>query len=121
LSSIDVLDDTEHTRLAGWGNHTALTQPTTAAAASIPAAFAEQVAHAPQAVAISCAGRTISYRDLDEASNQLAHLLIARGVRRGQCVALLVPRSAEAIAAILAVLKTGAAYLPIDPTLPDAR
>ena len=51
----------------------------------------------------------------------MAHLLAGQGVGPGQCVALLFSRSAEAIVAILAVLKTGAAYLPIDPMLPDAR
>ena len=57
----------------------------------------------------------MTYRELDEAANRLAHLLAGQGVGPGQCVALLFDRSAEAIVAILAVLKTGAAYLPIDP------
>ena len=64
-------------------------------------------------------GRSMTYRELDEASNRLAHLLADEGAGPGQCVALLSSRSAEAIVAILAVLKTGAAYLPIDPALPD--
>ena len=51
----------------------------------------------------------------------MAHLLAGQGAGPGQCVALLFSRSAEAIVAILAVLKTGAAYLPIDPALPAAR
>ena len=63
----------------------------------------------------------MTYRELDEAANRLAHLLAGQGVGPGQCVALLFSRSAEAIVAILAVLKTGAAYLPIDPALPAAR
>ena len=63
----------------------------------------------------------MSYRELEEAANRLAHLLAAHGAGPGQCVALLLERSAEAIVAILAVLKTGAAYLPIDPTHPPAR
>ena len=63
----------------------------------------------------------MSYRELDEAANRLAHLLADHGAGPGQCVALLFSRSAEAIVAILAVLKTGAAYLPIDPGLPAAR
>ena len=63
----------------------------------------------------------MTYRELDEAANRLAHLLAGQGAGPGQCVALLLSRSAEAIVAILAVLKTGAAYLPIDPALPAAR
>ena len=51
----------------------------------------------------------------------MAHLLAAHGVGPGERVALLLSRSGEAIVAILAVLKTGAAYVPIDPALPDAR
>ncbi len=66
-------------------------------------------------------GRSLTYRDLDEASNQLAHLLSGYGAGPGGCVALLVERSAEAVIAMLAVLKTGAAYLAIDPALPDER
>ena len=88
---------------------------------SIPVLFAAQVARAPEAVALSCGGRSWTYRELDEAANRLAHLLAGQGVGPGQCVALLFSRSAEAIVAILAVLKTGAAYLPIDPGLPAAR
>ena len=57
----------------------------------------------------------MTYRELDEAANRLAHLLAGLGVGPGECVALLFSRSAEAIVAMLAVLKTGAAYLPIDP------
>ena len=88
---------------------------------SIPVLFAAQVARTPEAVALSCEGRSMTYRELDEAANRLAHLLAGHGAGPGACVALLLPRSAEAIVAILAVLKTGAAYLPIDPALPAAR
>ena len=63
----------------------------------------------------------MSYRELDQASNRLAHWLIGRGVGPGRRVALLLPRSADAIVAIFAVLKTGAAYVPIDPAVPEAR
>ena len=103
-----------------WGNRAVLTQPATAAV-SIPVLFAAQVARTPEAVAVTFEGRSMTYRELDEAANRLAHLLAGQGVGPGQCVALLFSRSAEAIVAILAVLKTGAAYLPIDPALPAAR
>jgi non-ribosomal peptide synthetase component F len=119
LSSVDPLDDAEHARLDGWGNRAALTQPATGA--SIPVLFAAQVARTPEAVALVCGGRSITYRELDEAANRLAHLLAAHGAGPGERVALLFSRSAEAIVAVLAVLKTGAAYLPIDPAVPAAR
>jgi amino acid adenylation domain-containing protein/non-ribosomal peptide synthase protein (TIGR01720 family) len=120
LSSVDVLDELEHARLDEIGNQAALT---TAAAApvSVPALFATQVVCTPEAVAMTCEGRSMTYRELDEAANRLAHLLSGHGVGPGACVALLFTRSAEAVVAMLAVLKTGAAYLPIDPAMPAAR
>ena len=82
---------------------------------SIPVVFAAQVARAPEAVAVSCGGRSMTYREVEQAANRLAHLLAGQGVGPGGCVGLLLERSVEAIVAMLAVLKTGAAYLPIDP------
>ncbi|MBO0675928.1 amino acid adenylation domain-containing protein [Mycolicibacterium sp. S2-37] len=120
LSSIDVLDETEHARLDRWGNRWALTESVDVAP-SIPAAFAEQVLRAPDATAITCGERSWTYRELDEASNRFAHLLVDRGVRAGDRVAVLLPRTAEAVVAVLAVVKTGAAYVPIDPAVPTTR
>ena len=102
------------------GNRAVLTQRATAPV-SIPVLFAAQMVRAPEAVALTFGDLSMTYRELDEAANRLAHLLAAHGVGPGECVALLFSRSAEAIVAILAVLKTGAAYLPIDPALPAAR
>ena len=120
LSSVDLLDAAEHARLEEVGNRAVLSRPA-AMSVSIPALFDAQVARAPEGVALSCAGRSMTYRELDEAANRLAHLLAGRGVGPGERVALLLSRSAEAVVAILAVLKTGAAYVPIDPAHPDAR
>ncbi len=119
LSSIDVLDAGEHARLDAWGNRAVLTQPATPM--SIPVLWAEQVARTPDAVAISHGERSWTYREVEETANRLAHLLAGNGAAPGQCVALLLERSAQAVMAIVAVLKTGAAYLPIDPAVPDAR
>ncbi|WP_153065090.1 non-ribosomal peptide synthetase, partial [Mycobacterium avium] len=119
LTSLEVMDEAEHELLDAWGNRPVLSQPATGT--SIPALFAAQVARTPDAAALTFQGRSMSYRELDEASNRLAHLLIEEGAGPGECVALLFSRSAEAIVSILAVLKTGAAYLPIDPALPAAR
>ena len=120
LSSVDVLDGGEHAGLDGWGNRVVLTEPAPPPV-SVPVLFEAQVARAPEAVAICCGGRAWTYREVEEAANRLAHLLAGQGVGPGECVGLLFPRSAEAIIAILAVLKTGAAYLPIDPAVPAAR
>ncbi|MGO9157321.1 condensation domain-containing protein, partial [Mycobacterium sp.] len=120
LSSVDALDAEEHIRLADWGNRAVLTE-SVPAAASIPVLWAAQVARTPQAPALTFQGRSMTYRELDEASNRLVHLLAGHGAGPGHIVALLFSRSAEAIVAILAVLKTGSAYLPIDPGLPASR
>ncbi len=124
LSSLDLLDAGERARLDEVGNRAVLIGQGSApgpAPVSIPVLFAAQVARTPEAVAVSFEGLSVTYRELDEAANRLAHLLAGQGVGPGQCVALLFSRSAEAVAAILAVLKTGAAYLPIDPVVPAER
>ncbi|MEB3921562.1 AMP-binding protein [Mycobacterium ulcerans] len=120
VSGIDLLTDTEHTQLRTWGNHpTPTNPPATTAAVSIPAAFTTQVAACPHAPALTFEDHTWTYQQLDTASTQLAHhLTTTHGARAGAVVALLLPRSDHAILAILAVLKTGAAYLPIDPHHP---
>ncbi|WP_369387417.1 AMP-binding protein, partial [Mycobacterium kyorinense] len=118
LSSIDLLDEGEYARLDEWSHRAVLCR--TVPAVSVPGLFAAQAAQTPDAVAVSCQGRSLTYRELDEAANRLAHLLAGHGVAPGQYVALLFSRSAEAVVAMLAVLKTGAAYLPIDPALPAA-
>jgi amino acid adenylation domain-containing protein/non-ribosomal peptide synthase protein (TIGR01720 family) len=120
LSSVALLQADECVRLDNWGNRAVLNQPASASA-SIPQRWADQVAHTPAAPAVTFAGLSMTYRELEEDANRLAHLLIAHGARPGQFVALLFTRSAEAIIAILAVLKTGAAYLAIDPAHPDTR
>ncbi|MGA9679108.1 MAG: amino acid adenylation domain-containing protein, partial [Mycobacterium sp.] len=120
LSSMDLLDAGEHARLDGWGNRAVLSAGASSAV-SIPVLFAAQVARTPNAVAVTFEGASLTYRELDEAANRLAHRLAGQGVGPGRCVALLFSRSAEAVVAILAVLKTGAAYVPIDPVAPAAR
>jgi amino acid adenylation domain-containing protein len=120
MSSVDLLDAGEHARLDEIGNRTALTRPA-AAGVSVPEMFAAQVARNPGAPAVTFDGTSMTYRELDEAANRLAHVLTAQGVGLGSVVALLLSRSAGAAVAMLAVLKSGAAYLPIDPALPAAR
>ena len=103
-----------------WGNRAVLTRPATAPV-SIPALFAAQVARTPEAVALSLRERSLTYRELEEAANRLAHLLAGHGVGPGGVWRCCFRVRLEAIMAMLAVLKTGAAYLPIDPGHPGAR
>ncbi|AGC62824.1 non-ribosomal peptide synthetase [Mycobacterium liflandii 128FXT] len=120
LSLIDLLDPNEHERLDDWGNRAALTKavPTPG---SLPALFAAQVARTPEATAITDGDVSLTYAQLDAQSTQLAQALTALGARPGELIALLLPRTHRGIIAILAVLKTGAGYLPIDPMHPDTR
>ncbi|WP_039898808.1 non-ribosomal peptide synthetase, partial [Mycolicibacterium hassiacum] len=119
VSSIELIDRTEAVHLDELGNRPALHAPEPAA--PVPVLFAEHVTRTPDAVAIRYDGAATTYRELDQASNRLAHLLIEHGVGPGHFVAVLLPRSDRAVTAMLAVLKTGAAYLAVDAALPDAR
>ncbi|OBG69429.1 non-ribosomal peptide synthetase, partial [Mycobacterium sp. E3339] len=120
LLSIDVVEESERVCLAGWGNW-AVMDRRALPERSIPQLFGVQVERVPGEVAIACEGRSWSYRQVDEASNRLARLLIGCGVGRGDRVGLLAERSGEAVIALLGVLKAGAAYLPIDVGLPVGR
>ncbi|WP_156660616.1 condensation domain-containing protein, partial [Mycobacterium sp. 852002-10029_SCH5224772] len=116
LLSLDAIDADERARLNEWGNAAALGRAATPV--SVVELFAAQAARTPDAVALTFGDRSMTYRQLDEAANRLAHVLLEEGAGPGEFVALLFSRSAEAIVSILAVLKSGAAYLPIDPALP---
>src|SRR5258708_5250681 len=74
-----------------------------------------------QSVAVVYGGETIRYAGLEERANRLARHLRARGVARGSIVAMLLPRSIDAYAVLLGILKAGAAYVPIDPEYPAER
>lgn len=76
---------------------------------------------APQAIAVVCDGARWSYGELDARANQLAHLLIGRGIGPGARVGILLDRSIHTYVAMLAVLKSGAAFVPLDPSFPADR
>ncbi|PYQ65418.1 MAG: hypothetical protein DMF53_05585 [Acidobacteria bacterium] len=95
-----------------------------AAALCLHRRFEAQVDRTPGAVALSLPGEDgerLTYAELDARANRIARHLQARGVRPGDRVALRLERSAEMVAAILGVLKAGAAYVPIDPAHPEER
>ncbi|MBX6389088.1 MAG: amino acid adenylation domain-containing protein, partial [Frankia sp.] len=89
--------------------------------ATLPELFARQVAERPDAVAVVDRGREVSYAELDERAARIAALLAQRGVGLEDVVAVAVPRSADLVATILAVLRRGAAFLPIDLAHPADR
>src|SRR5262249_51307771 len=83
--------------------------------------FEAQVRHSPDAVAVRCDGRSLSYGELNARANRLARALRQQGVGRNDLVGLAVDRRAEIAVGILAILKAGAAYLPLDSDYPRER
>jgi amino acid adenylation domain-containing protein len=83
--------------------------------------FEAQVERDPERVAVSDAGRSLSFRELNERANQLANYLRRADAGRGALVGICLEHSPEALVAILGVLKAGAAYVPLDPAHPRSR
>lgn len=82
----------------------------------------EQTAEAhPENTALICAGQRMTYAEVERRANRLARYLRSRDVKRGDCVAMLLPRSLEVCVALLGILKSGAAYVPLDPGFPAER
>ncbi|MEU0563757.1 amino acid adenylation domain-containing protein, partial [Dactylosporangium sp. NPDC006015] len=117
LSEIGVLNPGELDRVLHEWNGTAVDVP----AATLPGLFAAQVARTPDAPALVFEGESLSYAELDGRANGLARLLIERGVVADSVVGVSLPRGFDLVVALLAVLKAGGAYLPIDPDLPAER
>ncbi|PWK15793.1 non-ribosomal peptide synthetase [Tumebacillus permanentifrigoris] len=88
---------------------------------TIPQLFYTQAKMHADAPALSDAVQTLTFRELNERSNQFAHLLRDRGVGKESIVGILLERGIEAVVAILGVLKSGGAYVPIDPRYPESR
>lgn len=85
------------------------------------AAFEAQARRTPDAIAVACGTERLSYRALNGRANSLAARLQSAGHGRGSCVGISFERSAEMMVALWAVVKSGAAYIPVDPTYPEAR
>src|ERR1700676_36938 len=117
IGGIDILDAAERRRVLVEWNDTARAVPPT----TLPALIEAQVAQRGDAIALVCKDTTLSYAALNARANRLAHLLIAQGAGPEQIVALALPRSAELIVGLLAIVKSGAAYLPLDPDYPADR
>ncbi|KAK9703355.1 hypothetical protein K7432_010792 [Basidiobolus ranarum] len=83
--------------------------------------FETQVQRAPHATALVCNDKSLNYRDLNASANRIAHYLVELGIKPGDYIATMIERSMELVAAQLAILKVGAAYVPIDPHAPVER
>lgn len=117
LARLAVMDGSERHDLLVTRNATGHDTPD----ATLPQLFEAQAARTPEAPAVVCGDERLSYAGLDARANRLAHLLLAHGVGQDTLVALALPRSADAVAAMLAVGKASAAYLPLDPEHPGER
>ncbi|MFF8597264.1 amino acid adenylation domain-containing protein, partial [Streptomyces sp. NPDC015220] len=118
VSAVPMLAPGERERLVGdW----AVTPGVAAWDGTIHDRIAARAAATPDAVAVSCAGETLTYRELDEAANRLAHHLASLEAGPGRLVALSVERGPQMVVGLLGILKTGAAYVPLDPAYPADR
>ncbi|GHH36564.1 amino acid adenylation domain-containing protein [Streptomyces umbrinus] len=117
VSGVEVLSAEERHRVVAEWNDTVQEVP----GAALPELFQARVAKHPDAVAVVFGGAEVTYAELDERANRLARLLIRRGIGPERIVGLAVPRSVDLIVGLLAVLKSGAGYLPIDPEYPAER
>ncbi|MEV7184250.1 amino acid adenylation domain-containing protein [Kitasatospora sp. NPDC093102] len=117
IGRLDVLSAGERRRLlTDWNDSGREVAP-----ATLPELFQARAAADPDAPALLFGDTVVSYGELNERANRLAHHLIAAGVGPEQFVAVAVPRSVELIVALWAVAKAGAAYLPLDPQYPADR
>ncbi|MFK0050299.1 MupA/Atu3671 family FMN-dependent luciferase-like monooxygenase [Streptomyces sp. NPDC090741] len=118
LSELAVLTPAEHERILVRWNDTAVPVET---AGGVPAAFAAQVARTPEATAVVHRGAALDYAALDRRANRIAHRLRTLGVGPGTLVGVCLSRGLDMPAGLLGVLKSGAAFVPLDPDYPAAR
>ena len=119
LDTLSLIDDAErHQLLVAWNRTEALVPPVT-----VHQLFAEQVARTPNAVAVLHGKQYLTYRELNQQANQVAHYLRAQETfqANGDLIGLCVERDFEMVVGVLGILKSGAAYVPLDPAYPKER
>ena len=117
VQMLDWLSDEERQRLEAHGQGARLAVP----AATLQQCFIQGAQAHPERLAVQDRQRALSYAELDAESNRLAHRLQAQGIGRGRLLALALERSVDFVVALLATLKCGAAYLPLDLKQPAGR
>jgi non-ribosomal peptide synthetase component F len=118
MATLPMLGEVEQRQLLVEWNATKAEFP---AEGCIHGLFEERVERSPDAIALEFAGAEITYRELNRRANQLAHYLIALNAASPALVAICVERSIETVVGLLAILKAGAAYVPLDPGYPKER
>nr|WP_281396910.1 non-ribosomal peptide synthetase [Streptomyces olivoverticillatus] len=117
IESVELLSAEEQEQILGsWAG-----QPVEEPAGTLPEMFAAVAARTPRAIALETCDETLTYRELNARANRLAHHLIAQGIGPESVVAVSLPRSVEMVIAVLAIVKAGGAYLPVDPDYPRDR
>ncbi|SNT54475.1 amino acid adenylation domain-containing protein [Streptosporangium subroseum] len=117
IAGLDLLTPDERARLLVEWNDTAREVPAT----TLTTLFEAQAARTPSALAVVTRESGLTYGELNARANRLARLLVSRGAGPEERVAVLMDRSADLVVALLAVLKSGAAYVPVDPAYPAER
>nr|AEG64697.1 LpmC [Streptomyces viridochromogenes] len=117
IGEVEVLAEAELSALTAGPEH----RTTAVAGDTIVSRFERQAAATPEAFAVTDEQTSLTYAELNARANRLAHLLIERGAGPEKFVALSMPRTADLVVAILGVLKSGAAYVPVDPAYPADR
>ena len=118
IGTLPLLTPAEREQIVGEWNRTEAPYPLDSCLHELIEA---QVERTPDRVAVEFEGQTLTYGELDGRANQLAHVLVERGAGPGVLVGVCLERSLEMVVALLGVLKTGAAYVPLDPTYPKDR
>ncbi|MEW1775027.1 amino acid adenylation domain-containing protein, partial [Streptomyces sp. NPDC086777] len=117
VSGIQVLSGVEWRRVVEVWNETGVV----VAGVTLPELFAVQVGRDPGGVAVVCGGERVSYGELDDRASRLAGVLVSRGVGAESVVGVVLERSVDLVVALLAVLKAGGVFLPVDPSYPVER
>ncbi|WP_192583529.1 non-ribosomal peptide synthetase, partial [Streptomyces albicerus] len=117
VARLDLLGPVERDLLLHGHNGTAVPVE----AATVPGLFEQRAAATPDAVTVECGDKLLTYRELDARANRLARELIRRGVEAETVVAVSLPRSPDLVVALLAVMKAGGTYLPVDSAYPADR
>lgn len=118
LSELPVIATSERNRQLFEFNSVSPDQP---ADHSVVELFERQVIRSPNKAALVCDGQRLTYAQLNQRANQLAHYLLSSGIKEQTLVGLCMERSVEMVIGLLGILKSGATYVPIEPSLPKVR